>query len=74
MDLEERWKKYGKRKDERNQDKEWRLGYRIVDDGRGRSPVSVLGCTSSLKPRVRPQESTLVRHIFFPLTECNFSP
>jgi len=30
MDLEERWKKDGKRKDERGQDQEGRLGYRSL--------------------------------------------
>ena len=44
MDLKDGWKKYGKRKDERGQDKERRLGYRIVDDGEARWSVeSVLG-------------------------------
>lgn len=44
MDLKDGWKKYGKHKDERGQDKNRRLGYRIDDDGEARLSVeSVLG-------------------------------
>lgn len=66
MDLEERRKTDGKRMDERGQDKESRLGWRIFDDDDGGpcSIESVLGSTMILDPRTRPQESTLVRHNF----------
>lgn len=66
MDLEERWKKDGKRKDERGQDKEGRLGYRSLKMLVAEVVVQWSRCmavsTMTLNPRLRPQESTLFRH------------
>ena len=45
MDLEKRWKKNGKRRNERGQGKGWRPGHGIVDDdGGGRCSVESSRC------------------------------